>query len=1307
MNILHIDKGLPLYIVIFLSTIITHLSFSQIIQPNVSAEKNIFAFSFSEGNNEELTTNFVGIIDETNKTITIPNFPSGTDVSSLIPNFESSDKGNLYFGSNIANGTFLGGGLGINYNMVGETSMDLNDPNNLKIISEAENHSFVIYKIIFPGKSITSFSFEGIVPNVTATINETTHSITAVVHSSTDVTTLVASFISSTNSTVTISGAVQTSGTTPNDFTNPVIYTVTALDNSVQNYLVTVTKAAARTEKSILSFAFNGISPIVTGTINEFSLTINVIVHFSTDLTNLVATFTNSVLSRVTVSGVNQISATTANDFSNPVTYRVIAENGTNQDYLVTVIKAAARDSKELLTFRFNGLEIPAIGTFNGFNVNVNVPFSTDVTTLPAVFTHSPLSTVAVGGVAQISGTTVNDFTGIVTYTVTAENSSTRNYYITVTKSNARADKALLSFKFLGLDPPVTGTINQVNHTVSLTVPFSTNITALIPTFANSVLSKVKVGGVVQLSGTTAQNFTNPVVYTVEAENLSTQNYTVTVTKSLASSEKRILSYSFLGINPAVTGVINETANTINLSVPFATDVTALVATFAKSSISAVSVGGVLQVSGTTANNFTGPVNYLVTAEDGSTRYYTVTVTKVGANTGNSLLTFVFNALTPIVTGVINETTKVVTCSVMFGANITSLVATFTHSPYSTVTVGGVLQVSGITGNDFTNPVQYTVTAQDGSAEIYNVVVSRLAASQENSLLSFSFQGLNPPVTGTIDESIHTVSIAVPFLTDLTTLVATYTSSPLSAVAIGGVLQVNGTTANDFTNPVNYSVIAEDGSMEIYTVTVTKAAISDENSIESFIFNATTPVAVGVIEQGPGLITLVIDITNDITALVATFVKSSGSVVTVGGVVQISGISVNDFSNPLIYLVTAEDASTKTYNVTVTKEDLIPPVVSNEAQTITNAIGSFALVQSNEASGLVYILRDGEPAAQPADFIAAVANNTAVGALVTAANTDIPLGAVGLKYGNYYAYAIDVAGNISAKGINIIQVADLLPPVVTAAEQSVSNAAGQYFEASSNEDNGKIYIILDGEPQASVANFESAILTNKCISVIVTKADSLYKLLTQSLSAGTYYAYAVDFAGNISVKGTNPLIVHISSNAKAITVFRFAGLDPVIQGVIGGTDIMLAVAQGTDVTALVATFVHSALSVVTVNDVVQVSGQTANDFTYPVPYKVTAEDGSYVYYTVSVAIGNSINDISNGSLIKIFPNPASGILNLGNLIPVKKIELTNSLGQLVFSTDNNGDNTLEINTEPFDDGIYIIMFYNNKGLIRTQKVIFR
>jgi hypothetical protein len=176
-----------------------------------------------------------------------------------------------------------------------------------------------------------------------------------------------------------------------------------------------------------------------------------------------------------------------------------------------------------------------------------------------------------------------------------------------------------------GLTANVTATITGT--AIAATVPFGTDVTKLVASFATTGAS-VAVGTVVQTSNVTANNFTMPVAYVVTAADGSTQMYTVTVTVA-ASPAKDITSFQFLSkdngaLMADVTATITGTA--IAATVPTGTDVTALVATFATTGKS-VAVGAIVQTSGVTANNFTMPVAYVVTAADASTQTYTVTIT--------------------------------------------------------------------------------------------------------------------------------------------------------------------------------------------------------------------------------------------------------------------------------------------------------------------------------------------------------------------------------------------------------------------------------------------------------------------------------------------------------------------------------------------------------------------------------------------------------------------------------------------------------------------------------------------------------
>ena len=193
--------------------------------------------------------------------------------------------------------------------------------------------------------------------------------------------------------------------------------------------------------------------------------------------------------------------------------------------------------------------------------------------------------------------------------------------------------KAITAFSFQGLTPPVVGTIIEAAHTIALIVPFGTNVSALVATFTTTGAS-VKARSKVQVSGTTANNFRKPITYTVTAGDLSTQTYVVTVTVT-PDSPKAITAFSFQALTPPVIGTIKESAHRIGLTLRYGTPVTALVATFTTTGAS-VKVDGITQVSGTTANDFTSPRTYTVTAIDGTTQAYAVSVSFAPLAIGDS-----------------------------------------------------------------------------------------------------------------------------------------------------------------------------------------------------------------------------------------------------------------------------------------------------------------------------------------------------------------------------------------------------------------------------------------------------------------------------------------------------------------------------------------------------------------------------------------------------------------------------------------------------------------------------------------------
>ena len=197
------------------------------------------------------------------------------------------------------------------------------------------------------------------------------------------------------------------------------------------------------------------------------------------------------------------------------------------------------------------------------------------------------------------------------------------------TATTQSSDKLINSFAFSQLNPEADGAIDNVNYAINLLVPSGTDLTKLIPTIS------VSDGATISPSSGTAEDFTNPVTYTVTAQDGSTQNYTVTVTTSASnqpsnpattqSSSKSINSFVFSGLSPEVDGTVDNTNDVVNLTVPSGTDVTNLTPTIT------VSDNATISPNSGVAQDFTNPVTYTVTAQDGSMQDYTVTVTNQSA----------------------------------------------------------------------------------------------------------------------------------------------------------------------------------------------------------------------------------------------------------------------------------------------------------------------------------------------------------------------------------------------------------------------------------------------------------------------------------------------------------------------------------------------------------------------------------------------------------------------------------------------------------------------------------------------------
>ncbi|MBT4265091.1 MAG: hypothetical protein HOD85_12875 [Deltaproteobacteria bacterium] len=977
--------------------------------------------------------------------------------------------------------------------------------------------------------------------------------------------------------------------------------------------------------KDITEFVFpsldGALSSTVTATIDGTKITATV--PFGTDLTALVPAFTTNGLS-VEVDFIVQINGETANDFSNPVIYRVVGPDGSIQDYTVTVIVAPNSASKDITAFSFTdanaALTSTVIATISGTEITATVPFGTDVTALVPIFTTNG-SSVEVGGTAQISGTTANDFSSVVTYRVTADNSTAQDYTVTVTPAQNNNEKDITAFSFTDANAALSSTVAATisGTTITATVPFGTDLTALVGTFTTTG-SSVKVGATVQTSGTTPNNFSSAVTYTVTAGDSTTQDYTVTVTVAPDNTTKDITAFSFTDANAALTSTVVATISgtTITATVPYGTDLTALVATFTTTG-SSVEVNSTVQTSGITANDFSSAVTYRVTADNSSTQDYTVTVTVAPDNTTKDITIFSFTdanaALTSTVVATISGTT--ITAMMPYGTDVTALVATF-GTTGSSVAVGGTAQNSGTTTNDFSSPVTYTVTAGDSSTQDYTVTVTPAQNNNEKDITAFSFTDANAALSSTVVATISgtTITATVPYGTDLTALVATFTTTG-SSVEVDSTVQTSGTTDNDFSSAVTYRVTAGDTTTQDYTATVTVAENNTTKDITAFSFtdaNAALTSTVAATISGTA-ITATVPFGTDLTALVATF-TITGSSVAVGGTAQISGTTANDFSSPVVFTVTAGDSSTQNYTVTVTE-------ALNEAKDIiafsftdANAALSTTVVAAISGTTITAMVPYGT------DVTALAATFTTTGAYVEVSSTVQNSGTTTNNFTGPVTYTV-TAGDSTTQdySVTVSVIQNNNSKDITAFSFTDANAALSSTVAGTISGTTISATVPFGtDVTALAATFTTtgaSVKVGSTMQVSGTTANNFGGPVVYTVTAGDnttqYYLVAVTVSEN--------------NSDNDITAFSFtdanAALSSTVAATIVGTTITAAMPFGTDLTALAATFTTTGLSVA-VGATAQISGTTANDFSSPVTYTVTAVDSSTQDYTVTLAIANSL-----------------------------------------------------------------------------------
>ncbi len=463
------------------------------------------------------------------------------------------------------------------------------------------------------------------------------------------------------------------------------------------------------------------------------------------------------------------------------------------------------------------------------------------------------------------------------------------------------------------------------------------------PANYQSVLQTISYSSTSSLPTNYGANPSRTISFTVNDGSLNSGAVTsaVNVTAAPADATLSALTLSVGTLSPGFAGnVTTYTATVAN------TNSSITITPTISDAHSTVRVNGTATVSGTASaaillTEGTNTINVLVTAWDGGTQNYTLSITRVGAGsqvakiktiilTPASTLTLVPG---PVSTDPYNPATVTYTTSVVAGINSVS-VKTFVQDPNSTIKVEGVAVAEGVASGDVPlnaglTVIHISVTAQDGFTTKYITVNVNKAGTSNSNLTSVQLSPastLTQVSTGTANVN-YTASVAAgisqvtltPKAEDATATIKVAGNAVISGQA-SAPIPLNGTGST----VIRIEVTGGDGiSKRTYDITISRNGASDVD-LKTIALNPQSGLTQTTGAANVNYITSVAAGTTTVT--VTPTANTPTATIRVEGTITPSGtasgpVTLNNTGSTTINLtVTGGDNQTvRTYSITINR----------------------------------------------------------------------------------------------------------------------------------------------------------------------------------------------------------------------------------------------------------------------------------------------------------------------------------------------------------------------------------------------------
>jgi len=504
---------------------------------------------------------------------------------------------------------------------------------------------------------------------------------------------------------------------------------------------------------------------------------------------------------------------------------------------------------------------------------------------------------------------------GINQITITAEDGSVNTYRILIIKSK-NDENLILSFNVNIENVIYEGKIDQTTNSIEIDIPTMLDISLISTEITISPKATITPNAGDTINGE------NEIKYIVKSESGIERAYNIILNEN-KSEENSIISLKFpINDTSFIEGEINQNTNEITINVPFIFDL--------ENVVPLVEISDRAEISFTpgTIFNFTNPVSFVVTAENGEERTYNVNVIRE-ENTENYILSFAIKLFENelIQATSINSLENIIHIEVPFDSNLSELV------PIVEISENATLSPNSNQSQNFENQLKYTVTSQSNNSRIYTVIVS-LEKSNENFITSFNIPIDDETLEGEINNEENTITIDVPFGFDLSSL------NPSVSVSNLAELSPESESVQNFENDIKYTVTAENGEERIYEILFIKGPNSEGKLIEyKVVYENET--FYGNIDHDQNIISLLVPFSFNYEKASVFFNFSDNATV----------ISSGDSLYNYKYLVISETGSRRIYSLEFERDknnenffisfnlnldgEFIEGIIDNENNTIT------------------------------------------------------------------------------------------------------------------------------------------------------------------------------------------------------------------------------------------------------------------------------------------------------------------------------------------------------------------------------------